>query len=481
MSTVTVRIPMPLRSFTGGAGEVRVQGHSAGEALRNLGGAHAGLPARIMTPEGRLRTFVNVFKGTENINDLQGLDTVLADGDVLTIVPAVAGGSAPARDRRLAELRSRVPQVTPAEALALQAGGAVLVDVRERDEIAAGSPPGAVHLGRGYLELRIEDVVPDANTPVLTLCDGGTRSLFAAEDLRAMGYTRVSSVSGGFTRWKDEGLPVRVPRLLGSEGRARYARHLLMPEVGEQGQLKLLDARVLIVGAGGLGSPAALYLAAAGVGTLGVVDHDLVDRSNLQRQILHTDARVGHSKVDSARTSMLALNPTIAIESHEARLERNNVEAILGGYDVVVDGSDNFPTRYLVNDACVKLGIPNVHGAIFRFEGQVSVFWPARAQGRGPCYRCLYPEPPPPELAPSCAEAGVLGVLPGVIGTLQAVEAIKLVLGIGEPLVGRMLYYEALPARFSELTLKRDPACRYCADGAEFPGYVDYEAFCRAS
>lgn len=477
MSTVTVRIPMPLRSFTGGAAEVAVEAATVGEALERLGAAHEGLLARVLTPEGRVRTYVNIFKGTDNVVALRGLDTPLADGDVLSIVPAVAGG-ARARERRLAALRSEVPEVSPVEALAEQRRGAVIVDVREADEIARGSPPGAARLGRGYLELRIEDVVPDPETPILTLCDGGTRSLFAAEDLRRMGYTQVRSIAGGFNRWKDEGLPVEVPRTLDAGARERYARHLLMPEVGERGQQRLLDARVLVVGAGGLGSPAALYLAAAGIGTLGLVDHDVVDRSNLQRQILHTDARVGQSKVASARATLLALNPGIEVKEHAARLDSGNVEEILAGYDVVVDGSDNFPTRYLLNDACVKLGLPNVHGAVFRFEGQVAVFWPAREGAPGPCYRCLYPEPPPPELAPSCAEAGVLGVLPGVIGTLQAVEALKIVLGAGEPLVGRMLYYEALPARFTELKVGRNPTCRYCAEGAEFPGYIDYEAFC---
>jgi molybdopterin/thiamine biosynthesis adenylyltransferase len=239
-----------------------------------------------------------------------------------------------------------------------------------------------------------------------------------------------------------------------------------------------LNAKVLLIGAGGLGSPAAYYLAAAGVGTLGIVDHDVVDRSNLQRQILHTDGRVGTSKVESARASLLALNPSLTIKAYETRLTSRNVEVLFDGYDLVVDGSDNFATRYLVNDACVKLGIPNVYGAVFRFEGQVSVFWPNYTRYRGPCYRCVHPEPPPPELAPSCAEAGVLGVLPGVIGLLQAVEAIKLLLGIGEPLIGRMLYYDALQARFTELKLPRNPGCRYCGEGAPFPGYVDYEAFC---
>jgi molybdopterin/thiamine biosynthesis adenylyltransferase len=313
------------------------------------------------------------------------------------------------------------------------------------------------------------------------MCGSGARSLFAAEDLVRLGYRSVSSMAGGFTRWKNEGLPVELPFVLDPAARERYSRHLLMPEVGEAGQEKLLRSKVILVGAGGLGSPAAYYLAAAGVGKLGLVDHDVVDRSNLQRQILHTDSRVGTSKVASARQTLEALNPTIEVVGHETHLRSDNVEAMFAGYDVVVDGSDNFPTRYLVNDACVKLRIPNVHGAVYRFEGQVSVFWPARPQRPGPCYRCLYPEPPPPEYAPSCAEAGVLGVLPGVIGLLQATETVKLLLGIGEPLVGRMLYFDALRPSFTELALDRDPHCRYCGDGQEFPGYIDYERFCASA
>jgi molybdopterin/thiamine biosynthesis adenylyltransferase/rhodanese-related sulfurtransferase len=383
-----------------------------------------------------------------------------------------------AKDERLAQLRESIPEVTPREALDLVAIGAELVDVREPDEVAAGSPTGAKRIVRGFLELRIEDAVPDTSRTVLVMCAGGVRSLFAAEGLRLLGYRDVRSVVGGFNRWKSEGLPSEMPRALASAQLERYGRHIAMPEVGERGQLKLLESKVLLIGAGGLGSPAALYLAAAGVGTLGIVDMDVVDRSNLQRQILHTDARTGSSKVASARATLEALNPSVKVRGHETRLDSSNVEAIFEGYEIVVDGSDNFPTRYLVNDACVKLGLPNVHGSIYRFEGQVSVFWPRYAKRRGPCYRCLYPEPPPADMAPSCAEAGVLGVLPGVIGTLQAVETIKLLLDIGDPLVGRLLHYDALPQRFTELTLAPDPKCRYCAPGVRFPGYVDYERFC---
>lgn len=383
-----------------------------------------------------------------------------------------------AKDRRLEELRASVPEITPAEAAELQAQGVTLIDVREPDEVAAGSPPGAARIVRGFLELRVEQVAPDPERTVLVLCAGGVRSLFAAEGLRQMGYADARSVVGGFNRWKQDGLPVELPPSLDADDRERYHRHLLLPEVGEAGQLELAGARVLVVGAGGLGCPVLQYLGAAGVGTLGIVDDDVVDRSNLQRQILHDDARVGDPKVDSARDALRRQNPRVDVRTFAERLTSANVERILEGFDLVVDGSDNFATRYLVNDACVKLGKPCVHGSIYRFEGQVSVFWPARPGDPGPCYRCLYPEPPPAELAPSCAEAGVLGVLPGVVGLLEAIEAIKLIVGMGEPLVGRMLHYDALGQRFTELKMARDANCVVCAPGVEFPGYVDYDAFC---
>lgn len=479
MSMVTVRIPTPLRPLAGGADELRVQGATVGEVLHTLDDS---LLERILTPEGEVRHFVNVYLGPKNVGSLDGLATPVNEGDVLSIVPAVAGGNAAkAKDRRLVELKARIPEVSPQDALVLQRQGAALVDVREPEEIAAGAPAGALPLGRSYLELNIEDAIPDKDRTVVVFCAVGQRSLFAAEGLQRLGYRDVRNLGGGFNRWKDEGIPFQIPRMLDANARERYSRHLLMPEVGEDGQLRLLDSKVLLIGAGGLGSPAALYLAAAGVGTLGVVDHDRVDRSNLQRQILHSDARVGDSKVASATEAIRALNPSVQVAGHEVRLHSGNVEDILSGYDVVVDGSDNFPTRYLINDACVKLGIPNVYGAVYRFEGQVTVFWPTYRKRRGPCYRCLYSEPPPPELAPSCAEAGVLGVLPGVIGLLQSVETIKILLGIGEPLVGRLLYYDALRANFMELYLEHDPKCRYCSDPEHFPGYVDYEAFCAAA
>ncbi len=337
-----------------------------------------------------------------------------------------------------------------------------LVDVRERDEYEEGALKGAIHIPRGFLELQIENKVPDRDGPLVVYCAGGTRSALAAQALGAMGYTNVSSMAGGFGAWKDAGLPYAVPQKLTEDQRGRYSRHLRIPEVGEVGQLKLLDARVLLLGAGGLGSPAALYLAAAGVGTLGIVDADTVDASNLQRQILHNTGRLGQYKTASARETINALNPDVKVVEHRTRLSAENVLDLIRDYDVIVDGADNFPTRYALNDASVILNKPVVHGSIFRFEGQTTVFKPFD----GPCYRCLFPEPPPAELAPSCAEAGVLGVLPGIIGSLQAIEAIKLILGIGDPLIGRLLLYDALETSFRELKLRRDPDCPVCGANA---------------
>jgi len=347
-----------------------------------------------------------------------------------------------------------------------------LLDVRESDEYAGGRLPGALHIPRGYLELRVESQLR-RDEEVVVYCAGGTRSALAARTLKELGYERVASLAGGYNRWSDAALPVEKPFVLTAEQKERYRRHLSLPEVGEAGQAKLLQARVLLLGAGGLGSPAALYLAAAGVGTLGIVDADVVDLSNLQRQVIHTRERQGQSKVASARAAIEALNPDVEVVGFAERLDSRNVLRILEGFDLVLDGGDNFPTRYLLNDACVMLGRPNVHGSIFRFEGQVTTFLP----GQGPCYRCLYPAPPPPELAPSCAEAGVLGVLPGLIGLLQANEALKLILGHGEPLVGRLLTFDALGTRFQELKLRRDTQCPVCAPDAKVE-LIDYERFC---
>lgn len=349
-----------------------------------------------------------------------------------------------------------------------------LLDVREADEYAGGRLPGALHIPRGYLELRIESQV-QRDEELVVYCAGGTRSALAVKTLKELGYERVASLAGGYNRWSDAALPVEKPFVLTAEQKERYRRHLSLPEVGEAGQAKLLQARVLLLGAGGLGSPAALYLAAAGVGTLGIVDSDVVDLSNLQRQVIHTRERQGQPKVASARAAIEALNPDVKVVGFEERLTSHNVLTILEGFDLVLDGGDNFPTRYLLNDACVMLGKSNVHGSIFRFEGQVTSFVP----GQGPCYRCLYPAPPPPELAPSCAEAGVLGVLPGLIGLLQATEALKLILGQGESLVGRLLTFDALGTRFQELKLRRDTQCPVCAPGATVE-LIDYERFCAA-
>jgi molybdopterin/thiamine biosynthesis adenylyltransferase/rhodanese-related sulfurtransferase len=354
----------------------------------------------------------------------------------------------------------------------------VIVDVREREEWEQGYVPGALFIPRGYLEMQIEDKVPDKNTPVYVYCAGGVRSAFAAKTLEEMGYRNVYSVAGGFSAWKHAGYPFVTPRQWTREQLQRYSRHFLIPEVGEAGQAKLLDSKVLLIGAGGLGSPAGIYLAAAGVGTIGIVDADVVDLSNLQRQILHSTERVGRPKTESARETITALNPDVNVVTHDVWLTSQNILDVIADYDVIVNGADNFPTRYLVNDAAVLLGKPVVDGSIFRFDGQVTVYKP----GEGPCYRCLYPEPPPAELAPSCDQAGVLGVLTGVIGSLQATEAIKLLLGIGEPLVGRVLMYDALTATFRELRVQRDPECAACSPSStltpENIGEIDYQQSC---
>lgn len=350
----------------------------------------------------------------------------------------------------------------------------IVVDVREKDEVRAGYIPGAVHIPRGFLEMQVESKLPKKDAEVVVYCAGGTRSAFAAKTLAELGYTNVLSANPGFVRWKDLGFPVEMPPELTDEQRERYSRHLLLPEVGEKGQEKLLKGRVLLLGAGGLGCPAAMYLAAAGVGTLGFVDADVVDLSNLQRQVLHTQSRVGTPKVDSAEQFIVDLNPDVRVVKYQERLTSANVDRIFEGWDVIIDGCDNFPTRYLVNDASLKHKIPVVHGSIFRFDGQVTTFMPFD----GPCYRCLYPEPPPPHLAPSCAEAGVLGILPGAIGTLQATEAIKLLLGLGDVLNGRLLQYDSLGMTFRVFKLRRNKECPACGENPTLTEYIDYEGFC---
>ena len=378
-------------------------------------------------------------------------------------------------ESRLARLRDTVPECAPAAALAESREGDVrLVDVREGDEVRAERIPGSLHLPRGFLELQVGAAVPDRSTSLLLYCRSGVRSLLAADTLRSLGYENVRSLAGGFERWKDEGLPVEQPLSLDDSDRARYARHLSIPEVGEEGQRKLLDAKVLLVGGGGLGCPAALYLAAAGVGTIGIIDFDKVDASNLQRQVLYRTDRVGNPKALAARDALLGLNPGIEVIGIEDRLSIDNVDEMVRGYDVVLDGADNFATRYLVNDAAVKHGFTCVHGSVFRFDGQVSVF----RSSDGPCYRCLYPEPPPAGAAPSCAEAGVLGVLPGVIGLLMAIETIKAILGEGELLIGKLLTYDALSVEFRTLKVRKSPTCQVCS--GDFPGYRAIDESCSA-
>jgi sulfur-carrier protein adenylyltransferase/sulfurtransferase len=378
----------------------------------------------------------------------------------------------------LASVKREIHEISPRDAAERLASEPrpVLLDVRERDEWEQGHIPGAIHIPRGNLESRIDNAVSDRGTPLIVYCAAGNRSAYAAKTLTELGFGDVLSMSGGFTQWKQNGHEWKTPRTLSAQQMERYSRHTLIPEVGEEGQLKLLDSKVLLIGAGGLGSPAAMYLAAAGVGTLGIIDGDVVDRSNLQRQILHTEDSIGMAKVDSAEQTLKALNPEVKVVKYTERLTSENVMDVITGYDVIVDGTDNFPTRYLLNDASLVANIPVVHGSIYQFEGSVTVYAPRV----GPCYRCQYPEPPPPELAPSCAEGGVLGVLPGVVGTLQATEAIKLLLGVGDPLIGRQLRYDALSMEFVELRMHRDPECPVCSKDPDQIHFIDYEQFCAA-
>jgi sulfur-carrier protein adenylyltransferase/sulfurtransferase len=372
----------------------------------------------------------------------------------------------------LKQTKQQIREIDPSDAEG-RMGDATFLDVRELDEFEQGTIPGAVFIPRGHLESKVENQISNHDAPVVVYCAGGTRSAFAAKTLSELGYTDVVSMAGGFGRWKNEGRPWITPATLSPEQRNRYHRHILLPEVGEEGQQKLLEAKVLLLGAGGLGSPAALYLAAAGVGTLGIVDMDVVDASNLQRQILHNMERIGDRKVDSAKKTLTAINPDVDVVTYDVRFGADNILDIIDGYDVIVDGTDNFPTRYLLNDASLLKRIPVVHGSIFRFEGQVTVFDPYN----GPCYRCLLPEPPPAELAPSCAEAGVLGVLPGIIGSIQALEAIKLILELGEPLRGRLLAYDALDQSFRSFKVRRDPTCPACGEDAHIV-IAEYDDLC---
>jgi sulfur-carrier protein adenylyltransferase/sulfurtransferase len=384
----------------------------------------------------------------------------------------------------LRQVKSRIEEIDPGVVHELLSEGVAIVDVREVEEFAAGHIPGAKHVPKSYLETRIEAAVPDRDAQIVLYCQSGNRSAWAARTLSDdLGYTNVASMTGGITLWKDRGYEVQVPRALSAEQRERYSRHLLMGEVGVEGQIKLLEAKVLLLGAGGLGSPTALYLAAAGVGTLGIVDDDEVDLSNLQRQVIHSTASIGTPKVDSAQETINALNPDVQVVKYPVRLNAENIMEIIEGWDIIVDGVDNFPTRYLLNDATVRLQIPVVSASILGFDGQLSVFKPYE----GPCYRCLFPEPPPAELAPSCGANGVLGVLPGTMGLLQATEVVKLILGIGDPAIGRLLLYDALSASLTEVKVRRDPECPICSrppdaiSDEEMGLFPDYEAFCAAA
>lgn len=377
----------------------------------------------------------------------------------------------------MAEARKEIPEASPQqvnELLKNNGKSPVLLDVRESDEWRQGHLEGAIPLPRGFLEIKVETAIPDKNTPIIAYCAGGVRSLLAAKVMREMGYQNVTSMAGGYGAWKNGGFKWVQDFQYTPDQLIRYSRHFLLPEVGEDGQAKLLQAKVLMVGAGGLGSPSAYYLAAAGVGTIGIIDNDVVDVSNLQRQILHANDRVGMPKVESAKKTLEGLNPDVKVIPYQAKLTSENIMEILKDYDFVIDGCDNFPTRYLVNDACVLTGKPNVHGSIFQFEGQATVFYP----GKGPCYRCLYPEPPPADMAPSCAEAGVLGVLPGLIGVIEALEAVKLILGKGDTLIGRLLHFNTLTMEINTLKLRRDPNCPMCGEHPTIKELIDYEEFC---
>jgi molybdopterin/thiamine biosynthesis adenylyltransferase/rhodanese-related sulfurtransferase len=390
----------------------------------------------------------------------------------------------PSGSEFIKRVKSEIDEVDPSEVNELLHEGVTIIDVRETDEVTAGKLPGARHIPRGHLESRIESAAPDRDARVILYCASGNRSALAAHTLiHHLGYEHVESMTGGYTLWKDRGYEVEVPFAFAPEQRQRYSRHFLLPEIGQAGQEKLLDAKVLLLGAGGLGSPTALYLAAAGVGTLGIVDDDVVDVSNLQRQVIHNSERVGMPKVDSAEESIRALNPDVTVKKYPLRLDASNIMDVISGYDIVVDGVDNFPTRYLLNDATVRLKIPVVSAAILGFEGQLSVFAPYE----GPCYRCLFRVPPPAELAPSCGANGVLGVLPGTMGLLQATEVIKLITGAGDPLIGRLLMYDALDASTSQVKIRRDPECPICSrepdaiSDDEMGVFPDYEAFCAAA
>jgi sulfur-carrier protein adenylyltransferase/sulfurtransferase len=474
----TVRIPSPLRRYTNGQARVEANGQTVVDLIGSLDQKYPGLKARICDDRGQIKRYVNIFVNDEEIRVLQGGETAVTERDEVSIVPAMAGGSGPLSSQQLLALaRQDVGEVDVRQLKTAQQNGdsVRVIDIREHDEYVQGYVPGATFIPRGFLELSIEELTTDREAPIVIYCAGGVRSLLAARALKEMGYGNVTSLRGGFGAWKNAGYRFDVPRSLTEDQRIRYSRHTVMPEFGQAGQHKLLEARVLLIGAGGLGSPAAIYLAAAGVGTIGIVDFDVVDTSNLQRQIIHRLDDVDRPKVESAADTIARLNPDVKVIGHETQLASENALDIVSHYDLVLNGSDNFPTRYLINDACVKLGKPLVDASIFRFDGQVTVYDTANGS---PCYRCLYPDPPPPGEVPSCAEGGVLGVLPGIIGSVQAVEAIKLIVGIGQPLTGRLLMYDALEGEFREVRIRKDQDCPVCGQDPSQVQLIDYEEFC---
>jgi adenylyltransferase/sulfurtransferase len=476
-------VPTPLRRLTGGQAKVEVVAVDVGTLIQAVDAQYPGVADRLLDDDGNLKRFINIFVNDDEIRTLQGLHTPVTEVDRVSIVPAMAGGAPLNRDQLLQLAKSQIAELTAHDLkVRLDHGERLtLVDIREREEFVQGHVPGAVFIPRGYLELQIEQHQLDRQTPVVLYCAGGVRSALAARNLKEMGYANVYSLLGGFNAWKNAGYRFTIPTVLTEDQRLRYSRHTLLREVGEAGQIKLLESKVLLIGAGGLGSPTAMYLAAAGVGTLGIVDFDTVDVSNLQRQLLHGNKDVGRPKVESAADRIRDINPDVKVIGYREPITSENAFEIIRDFDLVINGSDNFPTRYLVNDACHILGKPLVDGSIFMFEGQATVYMPAQPEHGiegGPCYRCLYPEPPAPGEVPSCAEAGVLGVLPGIVGSIQAIEAIKLILGIGEPLVGRLLLIDTLDMSFRTLKVQKDPGCPLCGEQPTVTELIDYDQFC---
>ena len=473
----TILIPGPLRLHTDGQPEVEVNGTTVGQALAHLTEQFHDVGKQLFSDAGTLHRFVNIFLNNDDIRMYDGLDSAIASGDIIEILPAISGGS------HFQDLRERllknIPQLTPQSLQSLIDADepVTILDVRSHDERAQGYIPNSIHIDRSVLEMQVERELKQPTAKIVVSCASGVRSLLAANTLQTMGYNNVFNMEQGFEGWKAAGYNFTQPKSLNENQRQRYLRHITLPEVKEEGQIALLESRVLCIGAGGLGSPILMYLAAAGVGTIGIIDDDVVDASNLQRQIIHTTDTIGKLKTASARGFIEQLNPDVQVVEHQLRLTADNALSLFEQYDVIVDGTDNFATRYLVNDTCVKLEKPFIHGSIFRFDGQMSVFWP----GKGPCYRCVYPSPPPPELAPSCSDAGVLGVLPGVVGVLCAVETLKLLLDIGRPLIGKMVSYDALNTRFRELNVHKDEHCECCSQNTAEIELADYQAFCSAN